>query len=751
MIKKIKKINNFGIFDNYQESNDLPDFKEYNLIYGWNATGKTTLSRLLRCFELQAIHSDFPEAVFQLKTIDDEIIKNENLSQYTNIRVFNKDFIDENVFTQQNTINPIYVLGKENIEQKKKLEDLKNKQEEKRTQLNSKKKDLQIKKNEKEKLSKEKAKQIKDFVRTEGTDQYTDYDKSDFCNNIEFLNKEEIDQNFLKEEELDEKKKAINQNIKDKIESIKEQTLFDEKNIEQINSILRKEIISENIEKLKNNQSLNKWVKEGLDLYNQSNEGNCHFCEQPMPKERIESLKKHFNQDYINLINNIDNLNQEWKLKKISISITDKNALYENLSHPFQEKNNKLNKEIERYNQFIETILNQIKLKKENPFQNVEEIHYEAFQLKDLIEKINGIISNHNERTDNFVETRKKEKKDIEKHFLSESYKEYQALKSEISDLEISVKKMRDENSKIEREIEQLSQKKRDYKITTKNINKKLKSFLGREELVFQPTETEDEGYYIKRVSNGKFAKSLSEGEKAAVALTYFLSKLNEENFDINNGIVVIDDPISSLDSNSIFQAFGFIKSEVKQAKQIFILTHNFDFFKHIKHWFKRDCKEKSEFFMIKNFSTKDKRTAKLSSLDNLLKDYDSEYQYLFSLLYNLKTNDGNNFKEVYPLPNVARKFMETFLSFNFPAERNQEELYSKAREKTEFDPERIEKIKRFINSHSHSDIDKMTGWDISQWSEGKQIIKDILELVEKLYKEHYEGLCRISKQKIAT
>ena len=62
------------------------------------------------------------------------------------------------------------------------------------------------------------------------------------------------------------------------------------------------------------------------------------------------------------------------------------------------------------------------------------------------------------------------------------------------------------------------------------------------------------------------------------------------------------------------------------------------------------------------------------------------------------------------------------------------------------FDSGKIETIKRFINAHSHADIDKMTGWNVSQWSEGKQVIQDILNLVEKLDQKHYEGLCKISQ-----
>ena len=150
---------------------------------------------------------------------------------------------------------------------------------------------------------------------------------------------------------------------------------------------------------------------------------------------------------------------------------------------------------------------------------------------------------------------------------------------------------------------------------------------------------------------------------------------------------------------------------------------------------------------MIKNFLAKQsKRTAKLSPLDDLLKDYDSEYQYLFSLLYGLKADEGNiPLKEIYPFPNIARKFMETFLFFKFPSEKNQDALFSTAKRKTSFNSGKIEKIKRFINTHSHSDIDKITSWDISQLREGKQVIKDILELVKKLDEEHYKGLCKLA------
>ena len=45
MITKINRIRKFGVFQN-MDWGALPEFKKKNLIYGWNYSGKTTLSRL---------------------------------------------------------------------------------------------------------------------------------------------------------------------------------------------------------------------------------------------------------------------------------------------------------------------------------------------------------------------------------------------------------------------------------------------------------------------------------------------------------------------------------------------------------------------------------------------------------------------------------------------------------------------------------------------------------------------------------
>lgn len=97
---------------------------------------------------------------------------NENLDKISNIRVFNKDFIDESVFTKEDKVKPIYYIGKEDIEQKKKLESLKIEEKNINKQIDFEVEELEKKKKEKEKFATEKAKQIKEFLRTEGKDKY---------------------------------------------------------------------------------------------------------------------------------------------------------------------------------------------------------------------------------------------------------------------------------------------------------------------------------------------------------------------------------------------------------------------------------------------------------------------------------------------------------------------------------------------------------------------------------------------------
>ena len=120
MISKINKIKNFGVFKNFNGSVS-PEFKTFNLIYGWNYSGKTTFSRVFRCFEKSKLHDDYTKATFELES--NGVKYDQAFALKPNIRVFNSDFIKENLKWDADSIEPIFLLGAENIELQKELKE----------------------------------------------------------------------------------------------------------------------------------------------------------------------------------------------------------------------------------------------------------------------------------------------------------------------------------------------------------------------------------------------------------------------------------------------------------------------------------------------------------------------------------------------------------------------------------------------------------------------------------------------------
>ena len=167
----------------------------------------------------------------------------------------------------------------------------------------------------------------------------------------------------------------------------------------------------------------------------------------------------------------------------------------------------------------------------------------------------------------------------------------------------------------------------------------------------------------------GKPAKRLSEGEKTAIAFLYFLVQLKDQDFDLSEGVVVIDDPISSLDASAIYQAFSFLKNETQDAKQLFILTHNFEFLRLLLNWVKSARGSTKSYSMVLCTEGASGRTARLAQLDRLLIEHATEYHYLFKVLHTFRS-DGT-IMGCYHVPNIARKVLETFLDFHVPSNRS--------------------------------------------------------------------------------
>lgn len=228
----------------------------------------------------------------------------------------------------------------------------------------------------------------------------------------------------------------------------------------------------------------------------------------------------------------------------------------------------------------------------------------------------------------------------------------------------------------------------------------------------------------------------------------YFLKSLQDKPFDMKNGIVVIDDPVSSLDANALFSSFGYMKERTKQAGQLFIFTHSFPFFRLVKNWFHHLPKQKSpqverrpgRFFLLRSRRHTDgSRTCVLGHLDPLLEEHESEYQYLFRRVYDeAHRNDVVQLEHHYGLPNVARRLIETFLAFRFPEMSGD---LGPRLDRVAFDNAKKTRILRLLNTYSHAGAIADPEHDLSLLSETQPVLLDVLELMKAVDKQHYEGL----------
>jgi len=125
MLRKFKKIDNFGIFNEFDwdsavcdENGRARDFQHINIIYGRNYSGKTTLSRIARALETGEISDKFEYPSFSIELADSSLITQATLTDHNKkIRVFNEDFVRANlrfITNPDDSIEPFAILGDDN-------------------------------------------------------------------------------------------------------------------------------------------------------------------------------------------------------------------------------------------------------------------------------------------------------------------------------------------------------------------------------------------------------------------------------------------------------------------------------------------------------------------------------------------------------------------------------------------------------------------------------------------------------------
>ena len=545
------------------------------------------------------------------------------------IRVFNKEFISENIFTSHGSVSPIFFLGEDNIEKQKQIERLKellrknsNSEKEKRDGKTRSEKAL-------EEFKSGRAKIIKNFLSSAGGNPYNNYDKRVFqskCDQFLQLSKPALANCILNDAARDKLKKEKEAVLKNKLNEVDLSYPHMRDLFEEVNLILQQSLASNSLESLKNDPWLAEWARTGHIRHKAKNSSDCLFCGQVLPLGCLEAIESHFNNEYHAFITKINELSATIQTMIDHLSRCfppNKFELYDHLVSEYETKILEFSNDLSLVISFLETFKLSLMEKAKNPFQPMSPLPFQICGRADLLEALNSIIRKHNEKTDGFQDSINEARSKLEQSFIAESLPEFWSKSDCVSQYSKTISEISAENAHLSKQICELENDIGSHRKPADELNADICAYFGRHELTF---ETKENGYQIYR--NGSIAQDLSEGEKTAIALLYFLKTLGDKSFSLKDGIVVIDDPISSLDSPALFRAFGYIKERTKMAGQLFVMTHNHSFFRQVKDWFNHqnqmDEKGPAHFYMLRDNMDSTLRSSSISMLDPL--SIDSEF-----------------------------------------------------------------------------------------------------------------------------
>lgn len=108
---------------------------------------------------------------------------------------------------------------------------------------------------------------------------------------------------------------------------------------------------------------------------------------------------------------------------------------------------------------------------------------------------------------------------------------------------------------------------------------------------------------------------------------------------------------------------------------------------------------------------------------------------------FNFADKKQRDLQEMYSIPNVARKFLESFLAFRVPLGSKEPNIYQRLN-RIEFDSIKKTRILRFVETHSHPRYESgVQDFDMTILSETPDIVTDLLELVKKEDEKHFNLL----------
>ncbi|ENZ5676839.1 AAA family ATPase [Enterococcus faecalis] len=580
MIESVK-IHNVATYKNLVEIKP----KKLNFIYGSNGSGKTTISKVLA----SSIESE-TTSVTSRNPNDDKIL------------VYNKQFVNDN-FQQFDNLKGIFTLGEDSIDAQEKLNMLSRENEAKKSSIEIKEKtiskfDIEIK--EMTDTLKEKCWQLQRTIGDTFSQALVGYrnSKQKFYEKCLTSYEEWDEESTINLEQLKSdydmaySKSSVIYPIFSEIENVSIKMLETSELLSKVITGSGESPIGIVIDILKNSD----WIQQGIE-YMQQTENKCPFCQQVITNELQQEIIQYFDEEYEKDCTALDVLLDEYT--KCCTKVLHDLEVILNNDIPFIDKEN-LRVEYQLLRSVIQLNFEEMKKKRQFPSNKVS-----LQSTEDRFEKINTIIREWNGKilsNNNIVENQEHEQKQctelLWQYIVSnlsidiETYNKFLKGKNDAKQsINGQIITLKDEIKKNTKEIEDIEDSITSVVPTVTEINKILDKF-DFKGFKLKENEQQKGSYSIIRNDGSSAKDTLSEGEYNFITFLYFYYLIygsQDKTGITSNKIIVIDDPISSLDSNVLFIVSTLVKNLLKDCRrnkngilQTFILTHNVYFHKEI-------------------------------------------------------------------------------------------------------------------------------------------------------------------------
>lgn len=598
MLKKFIKIENLGKFVSFTQTHGDVEFRQTTLIYGENGQGKTTLADVVRSLasndpapiQGRRIESTSPVVEIRMETETVRYTNNSWSNNVPNIEIFDSTFVNDNLYSghvvAHDHLRNLYhfVLGQSGVQLAQRIDDL----------------DTAIKQKNDE--TKSKALEIEAVVKWEGKIQ--DFISLQQISDIDsIIKKAKDDVSALEEAEKIYKRTTLE---KLKWEEFPENRLREIliKKLEDLSTSAESSVKAHIASCMDSNGE--SWLQNGLGYIS---ENNCPFCGQDLSASKLLSAYQgFFGKAYTSLKEEISQIQQvihDYFSQAKMLGWQKAFEKNQGLIDVWKDNISDLRKSRTQFDDLLTewdatstTLLSVIEKKRSALLDEIKEP--EVSSAIEQVKQVQSKIENYNQWVDSCLNRIEQFKSDLAAGDLRESKMNLARLEATKSRYQVRVQSLCDEYTRLITEKESLEAEKVTAKDSLDSFTKDtlfpaqiraINSYLGKfgTDFILAKFSTSLKGgkpsaSYSLKINNTaipldadpgelSFKTCLSDGDRNALAFAFFMVSLDNDS-DLAQKIVVIDDPITSLDLNRRTCTAQEIIKLSGRAKQVIVLSH---------------------------------------------------------------------------------------------------------------------------------------------------------------------------------